>query len=181
MNFNGNSINLLLIGVVILAIINVVTGYRKGMVKAIISFVSTVILCVVAVLLAHGISSYNSGNAFHVALTVVLLVVLGLVHHLLFVVFSSAKLVVKLPVIKSVDKLLGIVFGFLETILILWTLYTFVMMMDLGIIEDLIIAWTEKNSVLTWLYEHNYLAYGIELLLGEFSFIPLEEILSFGK
>ena len=176
-----NSFNYLLLCLIILAVINVVSGYRKGMVKAIVSLVSLVIMCVVVLLIAHGIGSYNAGNAFHVALTVVLLVVLGLVHHLLFVVFSSAKLVVKLPVIKSLDKLLGIVFGLLETILILWTIYTFVMMMDLGVLEDMIVVWTDKNPVLTWLYQYNYLAYGIERLLGEFSFIPLAEILSFGQ
>lgn len=173
--------NLLLICVIILAIINVVSGYKKGMVKAIISLVSLVILCVVATLLANGISSYNNGKVFHVILVVVLLAVLALVHHLLSVVFFSAKLVAKLPVVHSLDKLLGIVFGLIETILILWTIYTFAMMMDLGVIEDLIVIGTNENSLLTWLYQHNYLAYGIERLLKEFSFIPLAEILSIGQ
>ncbi|MCH5339078.1 MAG: hypothetical protein J1E03_09875, partial [Acetatifactor sp.] len=91
-------VNIILMAVIILGIINVVRGYKKGMVKAIISLVSLVILCVVATLLAHGISSYNSGKVFHVILVVVLLTVLALVHHLLGVVFFSAKLVTKLPV-----------------------------------------------------------------------------------
>lgn len=174
-------VNILLIAVIILAIINVVRGYKKGMVKAIISLVSLMFLCVVAILLAHGISSYNSGKVFHVILVVVLLTVLALVHHLLGVVFFSAKLVTKLPVVHSVDKLLGILFGLIETVLILWTVYTFTMMMDLGVIEDMIITGASENAVLTWLYQHNYLAYGIDLLLKEFSFIPLAEILSIGQ
>ncbi len=181
MDFDINSVNLLLIGLIVLAIINMISGYKKGMVRAVISLVSMVVLCVVAVLLAHGISSYNDGNVFHVVLTIILLTVLGVIHHLLGVVFFSAKLVSKLPVIHFLDKLLGIVFGFLETILILWTVYTFVMMMDLGVIEDMIVSWTEKNAALTWLYQRNYLAYGIERLLSEFSFIPLAEILSLGQ
>lgn len=181
MIFDGNSINILLIGMIVLAVITVRSGYKKGMVKSVISLVSLVVLCVVAILLAHGISSYNHGNVFHVILTVVLLTVLGVVHHLLSVAFFTAKIVVKLPVVKFLDRLLGIVFGFLEAVLILWTLYTFVMMMDLGVIEDMIVIWTDKNPVLRWFYEHNYLAYGIERLLDEFSYIPLAEILSFGK
>lgn len=181
MNFDGNSINLLLIGLIVLAVITVRNGYKKGMVKAIVSLVSMVVMSVVVILLAHGISSYNHGNIFHVILTVVLLTVLGVVHHLLGVAFFTAKIVVKLPVVKFLDKLLGIVFGFLEAVLILWTVYTFVMMMDLGVIEDMIVVWTDRNPVLTWFYEHNYLAYGIDRLLSEFSFIPLAEILSLGK
>ncbi|MCH5342237.1 MAG: CvpA family protein [Acetatifactor sp.] len=181
MIFDGNSINLLLIGLIVLVVITVRNGYKKGMVRAIVSLVSMVVLSVVVLLLAHGISSYNHGNIFHVILTVVLLTVLGVVHHLLSVAFFTAKIVVRLPVVKFLDKLLGIVFGFLEAVLILWTVYTFVMMMDLGVIKDMIIAWTDRNPVLTWFYEHNYLAYGIDRLLSEFSFIPLAEILSIGK
>lgn len=170
--------NFLLVCVAVLAIINIVLGYKKGMVKAVISLISLVILCVVVTLLANGISSYHDGNFFHVVLVAILLTLLGLVHHLLGVVFFSAKLVTKLPVVHSLDKLLGIVFGLVETLLILWTVYTFVMMMDLGMIGKMIIVWTEENTLLTWFYKHNFLAYGIELLLNEFSFIPLTEILS---
>lgn len=181
MGFDLESINLLLIGLIVLAAINMVGGYKKGMVRAVVSLVSMVVLCVVVLLLANGISSYNDGNLFSVALTVILLAVLGLVHHLLGVVFFSAKMVSKLPVIRHLDKLMGILFGLLETVLILWTVYTFVMMMDLGIIGDMIIVWTEGSPVLTWLYQHNYLAYGIQYLLSEFSFIPLAQILTIGK
>ena len=175
------NVNILLICVIALAIINVVIGYRKGMVKAIISLLSLLILSVVVLLLAYGIGKYNDGKFFHVALVVILLAVLGVVHHLLSVVFFSAKLVAKLPVVHSVDKLLGIVFGVLETALILWTLYTFIMMMNLGMVETLILSWTEENALLKWLYQNNYLAYGIARLLEEFSFIPLADILALGQ
>ncbi len=173
MDFDINNLNFLLIGLIVLTIINVMSGYKKGMVRAVISLVSMVVLCVVAVLLAHGISSYNDGNVFHIVLTVILLTVLGVVHHLLGVVFFSAKLVSKLPVIHFLDKLMGILFGVLETVLILWTVYTFVMMMDLGVVEDMIISWTDRNPVLRGLYQYNYLAHGIERLLSEFQFISL--------
>ena len=179
MDFDVNSINFLLLGLIVLAVINIVRGYMKGLVKAVISLVSLVVLCVVILLLAYGISSYNDGNVFHVVLTVVLLLVLATVHILLSVVFLPAKIVVKLPVVHFVDKMLGILFGLIETVLILWTIYTFVMMMDLGVIEDMIVTWTDQNPVLTWLYRYNCLAYGIERLLGEFDFVPLAEILSF--
>lgn len=175
------NINILLIGVLVLAVINMILGYRKGLVKAVVSLVSLLILSIVALLIAYGIGKYNDGKFFHVALVVILLAILGLAHHLLSVVFFSAKMVTKLPVVHSVDKLLGIVFGVLETVLILWTLYTFSMMMNLGMVETLILSWTEESFVLTWLYQHNYLAYGISWLLEEFSFIPLAEILELIK
>ncbi len=160
-------INILLVIVIILAIYKAADGWKKGMVKEIISLISMAVLCAMAVLIAKGVSSYHGGEIFQAIVAAVLLAALVIVHSLLKVVFFSAKLVSKLPVIHSVDKLLGVVFGVIEVVLLLWTVYTLVMMMDLGAIEQLIVSCTEENSVLRWLYEHNYLAYFIESLLSK--------------
>ncbi len=165
------------LALIILAVINVAGGYRKGIVKSVVSLVSLVILCVMVILAAYGLRGYNAGNIFQVVLMVVLLIVLILVHNLLGLFFFSAKLMVKLPVLHAVDKILGALFGLFETVLILWTVYIFSMMMDLGKVNEFIASWTEQNPVLTLLYENNYLAMVIENVLNEFSFIPLEDIL----
>ena len=170
---SGLSINILLIIVIIAAIGKACDGYKKGMVKEIISLVSMLILCGVIALIAGGVSSYHDGRMVHVVVTVVLLGLLGIVHHLLSLVFFSAKLVSKLPVVSFVNKLLGIVFGVAEVVLVLWTVYTFAMMMDLGAIGQVILSYTEESQILTFLYRHNFLAYGIELLSDKFDFIPL--------
>lgn len=154
--------NILLIIVAILMICKMVDGYKKGMVKEIISFVSLIILCVVLALLANGVSSYFDKKYVNVVLAVILLVVIGVVHHLLGVLFFSAKMVVKLPIVNWVDKLLGIVVGMLEIILILWTVYTFVMFMDLGMIGNQIVEYTKESNILLWFYDNNYLAYLLE-------------------
>lgn len=167
------NINFLMIVVIIFAVYKVVDGYKKGMVKEIISLVSMAVLCAVAALIAGGVSSYNDGKIFNVAVAVILLVLLGIAHHLLKLVFFSAKLVSKLPVIHFANKLLGVVFGVFEVVLLLWTVYTLTMMLELGAIGQMIISYTQGNSVLVWIYEHNYLAYFIELLLAKFSFVPL--------
>ena len=166
-------INILLVAAAAAAIIKMIDGYKKGMIKEIMSLVSMVILCVVAALLANGVSSYHDGKIFNVIVMGALLAALGIVHHLLGLVFFSAKMLSKLPVVHFVDKLLGIVFGAFEIILVLWTIYTFIMMMDLGVIGQVVLAYTEESEILSWIYRHNYLAYGIERLLEEFSFIPL--------
>lgn len=168
-----DNVNLLLIAVLILAVVNVLIGYKKGMVKSIISLVSLIVLCVVGLLVANGISSYNDGKVFQVILVVILLTVIGIAHHLLGIVFFSAKLIAKLPVVHSADKLLGIVFGILETVLILWTVYTFVMMMDLGMVGEMVRTCAGENPFLAWMYQHNFLAHGLDMFLSKFSFVPL--------
>ena len=169
-------INIMLIIVIIAVICKMVDGYKKGMVKEIISLVSMVVLCLVAALIANGVHSYNDKKFLNVVVVVVLLSVLGIVHHLLSLVFFSAKLETKLPVVHLADKILGIVFGAVEVVLILWTIYAFIMMMDIGTIGQWILTYTEESSILTWIYQHNYLARWIEQMLEEFSFVPIQEL-----
>ncbi len=170
---NEWNLNIMLIIVAIAVLIKMVDGYRKGIVKEVISLVSLVVLSVVAAMIAYGVNSYHDGKVFNVVVIAVLLILLLVAHHLLGLVFFSAKLATKLPVVHFVDKLLGIVFGAFEVILVLWTLYAFMMMMDIGAIGQLIRECTQKSETLTWIYDHNYLAKGIEGFLDRFRFIPL--------
>lgn len=170
----GFNINILLIVVVILALAKAVDGYKKGIVKEVVSLISMIVLCLVAALAVNGIGSYLEGRFFSLAVMVIMLSILLIAHHLVSLVLFPARLAAKLPVIHSVDKLLGIVFGVFEVVLVLWTVYTFIMMMDTGAVGQLVLTYTEENPALLWIYQHNYLAYGIERLLEEFSFVPLQ-------
>lgn len=156
--------NILLIIVGIILLCNIVDCYKKGMVKSIISFVSLIVLCIVVALIGNGLQSYMDGEILNVVIMVLLLCILGIVHHLLGVVFVPAKLIAKLPIVKSLDKILGIVVGILETVLILWTIYTFIMMMDMGMIGQQLLEYTQNSPILLWFYENNYLAYWVQKL-----------------
>ncbi len=162
--------NLMLIIVAIFLLCKMVDGYKKGMVKEIISFVSLIILCIVLALIANGVSSYFDGQFAKLIVVLFLLIALGVVHHLLGVLFFSAKLISKLPIVHWLDKVLGIVVGVLETVLILWTIYTFIMLLDLGAIGQQILIYTEESEILLWLYQHNYLAYLLQQISAEIDF-----------
>lgn len=155
-------INILVIIVIAFMVFKIWDGYHKGMVKEILSFLSLIFLSLFILLAGNGVSSYYDGRILNVIVMVVLLTLLGIAHHIINVVVIPAKLIAKLPVIKKFDKALGIAVGVLETVLILWTVYTFTMMMDLGMIGDYILQCTSENPALLWLYQHNYLIRGIE-------------------
>lgn len=158
------NLNLLLIITAVILLCMVVDGYKKGMVRSPISLISLLITCVVLFLLGNALSSYFDGRFFNVIITLLLLAAIGLVHHLLNVVFFSAKVISKLPIVHSLDKLLGIVVGILETVLIVWTIYAFNIFRDLGTLGQVIVDYTRDSKILTCLYENNYLAYLIEQL-----------------
>ncbi len=164
--------NLLFVIVMIVMFFNIVSGYKKGMVREIISLISLIVMCVVVALIGNGLNSYFDGEIANVIIAVLLLCLVGIVHHLLGVVFFSAKVISKLPIVSWIDKLLGMLFGIVETILILWTIYAFIMMLDMGVIGQQILVYTRENQILTWLYENNYLAVWLERLNSEISFLP---------
>lgn len=163
--------NLLFVIVLIVMFFNIVSGYKKGMVREIISLISLIVMCVVVALIGNGLNSYFDGEIANVIIAVLLLCLVGIVHHLLGVVFFSAKVISKLPIVSWIDKLLGMLFGIVETILILWTIYAFIMMLDMGMIGQQILVYTRENQILTWLYENNYLAVWLERLNSEISFL----------
>ena len=154
--------NILLLAVIVVTILKIMDGYKKGMVKEIISFVSLVVMCVVVLLLGSGLRSYMEKEILGVAIAVLLLVILGIAHHALKLVFFSAKLISKLPIVHSADKILGMLVGALEVVLILWTIYTFIMYFEMGMIGNLMIEYSRDSKILTWLYEHNMLAGVVE-------------------
>ena len=105
-------------------------------------------------------------------LLIMALIVLSIVQLVLKPIFFSAKRVVKLPIVSWLDHALGILVGVFETILLLWTLYFFVMIMDMGGISEQILEWTRGNVVLRWFFEHNYLASFLQAISRKVQFLP---------
>lgn len=150
--------NLMLLIVLLVAVFKIVDGFKKGMIKEVISILSLLIMCIVVMLIGAGLHSYMQKQWVGILVTVLLLSLVGIAHHLLKVVFFSAKVISKLPIIHSGDKLLGMLLGALETIVMLWTLYTFIMYFELGMLGEMILEYTSQSRVLTIVYEYNLLA-----------------------
>lgn len=164
------NLNILAIIAILILVCSITDGYKRGMVRSLVSFISLIITCVVVGLIGSALSNYRDGKIYNAIIMVVLLCLIGIVKHLLGVVFVPAKLITKLPAVSWADKVLGAVSGVLETVLILWTVYAFVMMLDLGTVGQLILDNTQKSQILSWLYQNNYLAYLMEQIGTRISF-----------
>ena len=177
----GGTINFLLLIVLGVALIKLIDGYKKGIIKEIISLVSLFVLCAVVALVAGGISCYQDKKILHVVVAFLLLGVLGVVHHLLGVVFFSAKMISKLPVVHFADKLLGAVFGVLEVLLVLWTIDTLVLMMDENSLTNLYATYVNDSELLTWISDKNYLSRFVEQVIPGVDLRSLSELLEMYK
>lgn len=149
--------NIILLIVIIFFIIKMIDGYKKGMVKELISLVTLCLVGIVVLIVAAGLHFVKESEIAGVLVTFVLLALVVIVHYLLRVVFFSAKILTKLPVISFGNQLLGMVVGVLEVILFMWILYTLIFYFDLGMIGDLIIEGSKDSLILSIIHDTNLL------------------------
>lgn len=160
--------NIVLIIAAIVLLCAVTDGYKKGMVRSIISFVSLIITCIVVALLGSAAKNYFDGEVMNVIAMVLLLCLVGVIRHVLNLVFFSAKALSGLPIISWVDKLLGIVVGVFETVLLLWTLYILAAIFEMGTVGEILLNNTQSSPILLWIYQHNYLAWAVGQVIAVF-------------
>lgn len=163
--------NWLMIIVAVVLVWRIAEGIHRGMVKEIVSFVSLIVLCLAVGLLGTALSKYMEKDIVSMIVAIILLLLLCIAHRLLSLVFFSAKLIAKLPVIHSVDKLLGAVIGVLETVLLLWTVFTLVMTFDMGVLEQFIITYTNDSAILTFFSKYNLLQNLVDFLAAKMNLL----------
>lgn len=117
------------IALVIIALIfiaRIVTGFKRGMVKEIISIISLIIAVVCIALIVSAVGSYMDEKIGKTIQMVLILFAVCIVYRLVNVLFTSLKLISELPVINWLNKLLGAVLGAGEAVLIVGLLVHFI-------------------------------------------------------
>lgn len=163
--------NIMLILVAVCVLLKFIDGYKKGMVKEIVSLVTLIVMGIMVVLISKGLHSYMEKEIVGVVIAVVLMALLGIVHHLLNAVLFSAKMISKLPVIHWLNKVLGAIFGILEVVLTVQIIYVFIMYFGLGMIGQQILEYTRESALLTKFYQYNVVAKLVENVIGQLSTI----------
>lgn len=105
--------------ILVIFIWRISAGFQKGMVKEIISLAATAVAAVCAVLILGAIGSYLDREIGSFVQIIAILIVVCVVYRLVSILFTSMKLVSRLPIIKSLDKLLGAVLGFVEAVVMI--------------------------------------------------------------
>lgn len=103
-----------LIIIALIFIWRMIAGFRKGMVQELISLVAMAVAGVCVVLILGAIGSYLDKEIAQVVKMVAVLLAVCLVYRLVNVLFTSLQLIAKLPIVRWLDKALGIVVGFAE-------------------------------------------------------------------
>lgn len=156
--------NILLIVLALVMIWRIAMGMNRGGVRETIAFVNVIFTALVLGLVSMVINAYHAGNYIGIALFIIAIVVVSVIYSILKIVFFSAKVISKLPVVSSADKLLGLVIGIAETLIIYWTMCCVFMYVDLGVLEEQLMLMIRESDVLTGLYEYNLLGVLLDML-----------------
>lgn len=124
-----------LIVIAIIFIWRMGVGFRKGMVQEIISLIAMAVAGFCVILILGAVGSYLDREIGRTIQMVVVLFVVCVVYRLVHTLFTSLELISKLPIIKWLDKLLGIVVGFVEAALISGILVYFLKNWGLSILQ----------------------------------------------
>ena len=115
---------LAVIVIILIVIWRMRTGFRNGMVQELLSLVAMAIAGLCAYLILGAIGSYLNREIGRLIQIIVLLVAIGTVYKLANLIFTSIKLVSKLPVIRGADKLFGGILGIVEGLaIVMYVLY----------------------------------------------------------
>lgn len=124
-----------LIIIALIFIWRMTVGFRKGMVQEIISLIAMAVAGVCVLLIFGAIGSYLNREIGKVVQMVIVLLVVCAVYRLIHVLFTSLELISKLPIIKWLDKLLGIVIGAGEAALIVGFIIYFLKSWGLSVLS----------------------------------------------
>lgn len=174
--------NILLIILLVIMLWRIAVGAKRGLVKELIGLVNLLFVSLILTLASMIYRGYMAGNLISLVPMVIAIVILSIIYAIINLVFSPAKLVAKLPLVKSVDKILGVVVGAAEVIVVYWILCCVLKYTDIAPLEQFALPYINGNVILTNLYQRNLLEQLIAVALNKISevnvldFIQKEEL-----
>ena len=149
--------NFTLIIVLLIFILAMVHGFKKGMMKEVSGLISWIVTLFVISLIVMLYTSFRANESKDMIFTIILLLAVAVVNGVIRLFLKPVKLAAKLPVLKILDQLAGIVIGMAEGFLIVWLIYVLNESGGFGQIGEMIKADTARSQILSWIYEYNYL------------------------
>lgn len=162
--------NILLIALAIIMIWRISAGVRKGIVREALSFISVLFVVLIVGIVCMITNAYHERNYLSIVIMVLIIVAISIVFSVIKIVFFPAKVLTKLPVLSSLDKLCGCVCGVAETLLCFWGLCYAVMYIEFGTLNEQFLIMVGESRILTTLYEYNLLGALLEAIKAKVAF-----------
>lgn len=162
---NIGAINVIFILAILILVSGFIKGCKEGFAAEIISLISLLVSVTALIILVRSVREYADRDIISVAIGIISLVVLVLVYKIASFILEALKLLSKLPVIKWGDALLGGAVGIVEGIVVIWILFTLIIMFQFGSVNTYVLEDVAENAILTFLFQYNYVAYFVAGIL----------------
>ena len=149
--------NFTLIIVFFIIVLSTVHGYKKGLAKEISGLISCAVTLFVISLLIMLYTSFNANEGINTIFTIVILVTVTIIYSIIRFFLKPVKLIVKLPLLRMLDKILGIFVGVIEGFLLVCLMYVLNEGGIFGVYGEMIDIDTARSQILSLIYEYNYL------------------------
>ena len=149
--------NITLIIVALIIILAAVHGFKKGMTKELSGLISWTVTLFVMSLVIMLYTSFHANESKNTIITIIILAAVAIVYSIIRMFLKPIKLVVKFPVFKFLDQILGFITGIAEGVLIVWLMYVLNESGIFGGFGEMIIKDTAGSQILSFIYEYNYL------------------------
>ena len=150
-----NTVNSVLVVVIVIIAAMAVKGYKKGVFDEALSIVALILGILGLALAAAVISSYLTGQMSDMMIGAVSLLILIIVVQIARLVIAPLRFVVKMPVLNGLNKLAGLFLGGMEGILCVRILFFLIERFNFGGYASEMLSNIQKNAFLSLLHESN--------------------------
>lgn len=133
-------------------------GYKRGMVEELNTVIALLLALAAISMFIVAVKGYMDHETLRAILGIVCMTIAILVYKITDFILSSLKLISQIPVIRGVNKLLGLGTGILEAVLLIWVVFIVIVAFKFGGMSSYILSDIKENAFLTYLFQNNYLA-----------------------
>lgn len=157
---------LLIIVIVILAAFSL-GGMMTGFVKTVFRLAITILAWIIGIMITPHISSFLfkdilSGNGQLVNHITIFIVIFVLLNIAFLIISKSLDIITKLPILKTMNRFLGFLTGFIEGILVIWIMIAIFSVIKETSFGESMLLMINQNPFLSFLYKNNLVLHIIE-------------------
>ncbi|WWR15988.1 CvpA family protein [Lachnospiraceae bacterium JLR.KK008] len=151
--------NIVFFVVLVLMIGGGVKGYKRGMVEEVNKTIAMILALTAIAMFVVAVKGYMDHEKLRTILGIVCMTIAVLVYRIADFLLSALKMISTIPVIRGVNKLLGFGVGVAEAVLLVWAGFVVIVAFEFGGVSEYILMNVKDNALLTYLFQHNYLAH----------------------
>ncbi len=147
------------IGVLVLLVVRIITGAKRGVVKELFAVLSSLIAAFAVLFLSFAFRGLFDEPAQVFIGSIVLTVLLIVLYKLVDTVITGLKPFRKKTEIKPVSRVFGAIVAVVVSVILVWGVFCITMIMNQGPYSEAILASVRNNVVMRVIYQYNYFYY----------------------